>query len=175
VKPVFISVDPARDSLKQLKHYAKGGLRLLSRCVGFRAYEFDCCADFHPEIVFLTGTPDQVAKACRQYRVYFSKADINADDEEDYLVDHSIVLYLVRVFWVARKTLFVAACSGSNDHACADCARRKLHQQNGPDGQFIDFFTQSMKVEDIVAKIGNYVKAGVGQPQPQPQPEQANK
>lgn len=35
VKPVFISVDPARDSLKQLKHYAKGGFvsRFYLKCV----------------------------------------------------------------------------------------------------------------------------------------------
>lgn len=57
--------------------------------------------------MFLTGTPDQVAKACRQYRVYFSKADINENDDEDYLVDHSIVLYLVRVLDCLGGSLLV--------------------------------------------------------------------
>ena len=47
------------------------------------------------DMVFLTGTRDQVAVATRAYRVYFSKADEHEDDEDDYLVDHSIVLYLV--------------------------------------------------------------------------------
>lgn len=74
LKPVFISVDPHRDTVKQLKHYAQ---------------------DFSKEWTFLTGTPDMVKRATRAYRVYFSKANEVENDDEDYLVDHSIVLYLV--------------------------------------------------------------------------------
>lgn len=74
VRPIFISVDPRRDTVGQLQHYAQ---------------------DFHKDMVYLTGTPDQIAAAARAYRVYFSKADENENDDEDYLVDHSIVLYLV--------------------------------------------------------------------------------
>ncbi len=68
--PVFVSIDPARDSLQALREYAK---------------------DFHPDYVFLTGTPDQVKQMAKLYRVYFSKADESVDG--DYLVDHSIVVY----------------------------------------------------------------------------------
>ena len=68
--PLFVSIDPARDSLKALKAYAK---------------------DFHPDYVFLTGTPNQVQKMAKTYRVYLSKADESVDG--DYLVDHSIVTY----------------------------------------------------------------------------------
>lgn len=75
-------------------------------------------ADFHPRILYLTGTQDQLAKVTKAYRVYFSKA--NEEDEENYLVDHSIVLYLI-----------------------------------GPDGSFLDFFTQSMQPPDIVGRIKN--------------------
>lgn len=74
LKPVFISVDPHRDTVGQLKSYA---------------------ADFHKSIDYLTGTKDMIAKATKAYRVYFTKANEQEDDEEDYLVDHSIVLYLV--------------------------------------------------------------------------------
>ena len=74
VKPIFISVDPARDTVRQLKEYSK---------------------DFHPSMVYLTGTRDQIAKATRAYRVYFSKVDEHADNNEDYLVDHSIVMYFL--------------------------------------------------------------------------------
>eukprot|EP00977_Amphora_coffeiformis_P024915 scaffold17644_cov170-Amphora_coffeaeformis.AAC.3 len=71
IVPIFVSVDPARDSLQALRAYAK---------------------DFHPDYIFLTGTPEQVARMAKKYRVYMSKAD--ETEEGDYLVDHSIVIYL---------------------------------------------------------------------------------
>jgi len=74
LQPLFISVDPSRDTLGQMKHYAQ---------------------DFTPAFQYLTGTKEQVAAAAKAYRVYFSKANENESDEDDYLVDHSIVLYLV--------------------------------------------------------------------------------
>jgi protein SCO1/2 len=52
VQPLFISVDPSRDTIGQLKHYSQ---------------------DFHKDFTYLTGTKDQVAAAARAYRVYFSK------------------------------------------------------------------------------------------------------
>lgn len=74
LKPLFVTVDPARDTVGQLKNYSQ---------------------DFHPTITYLTGTTEQIARASKAYRVYFSKANENADDDEDYLVDHSIVFYLL--------------------------------------------------------------------------------
>ena len=103
VKPLFISVDPPRDTVGQLKFYAQ---------------------DFHPDFTYLTGTKEQVAAASKAYRVYFSKANENENDDEDYLVDHSIVFYLV-------------------------------NQQ----GEFLDFFTQRMKADDIVDKIKQHMAA----------------
>ena len=70
IQPIFVSVDPARDSLKALREYGK---------------------DFHPSYVFLTGSPEQVQQMAKKYRVYVSKADETEDG--DYLVDHSIVIY----------------------------------------------------------------------------------
>lgn len=52
LKPVYVSVDPARDTISQLKHYSQ---------------------DFHPSFAFLTGTKEQIEKASKAYRVYFSK------------------------------------------------------------------------------------------------------
>jgi protein SCO1/2 len=43
----------------------------------------------------LTGTKQQIDAVARAYRVYFSKVDKDEDSDEEYLVDHSIVLYLV--------------------------------------------------------------------------------
>lgn len=70
IQPIFVSIDPARDSLNALRDYAK---------------------DFHPSFVFLTGAPQQVQAMAKKFRVYMSKADETEDG--DYLVDHSIVIY----------------------------------------------------------------------------------
>lgn len=66
IQPIFISCDPARDTLAQVTSYIR---------------------DFHPRMLGLTGTYDQVKKACRSYRVYFSTPP-DAKAEDDYLVDH---------------------------------------------------------------------------------------
>jgi len=52
LETLFISVDPQRDTLQQLRAYA---------------------ADFHPTIQYLTGTKEQVAQVTKAYRVYFIK------------------------------------------------------------------------------------------------------
>ncbi|GMH35769.1 hypothetical protein BSKO_03637 [Bryopsis sp. KO-2023] len=75
VQPVFISVDPERDSVKQVKSYLK-----------------DPDSGFHPRLIGLTGSKAQVEKAAKAYRVYYVKAD---EYQGDYLVDHSIIMYLV--------------------------------------------------------------------------------
>ncbi|ORY27453.1 SCO1/SenC-domain-containing protein [Naematelia encephala] len=73
VLPLFVSVDPARDSPEQVKKYIK---------------------DFHPRLVGLTGDYDAIKRACKSYRVYFSTPP-NAKPTDDYLVDHSIFFYLM--------------------------------------------------------------------------------
>ncbi|QRW15878.1 hypothetical protein RhiXN_03879 [Rhizoctonia solani] len=73
VQPVFISCDPARDTVPIVKKYI---------------------AEFHPRLIGLTGTYEQVKAACKAYRVYFSTPP-NASQNDDYLVDHSIFFYLM--------------------------------------------------------------------------------
>jgi cytochrome oxidase Cu insertion factor (SCO1/SenC/PrrC family) len=72
VQPIFISVDPARDTPAQLKSYA---------------------ANFHPGILYLTGAPDELKKAESEYRVYVAKVPQSGND--DYLIDHSSVIYVM--------------------------------------------------------------------------------
>ncbi|HKW53440.1 MAG TPA: SCO family protein [Stellaceae bacterium] len=72
VQPIFVTVDPERDTVAQMKLYA---------------------ANFHPRLVALTGTADQTAAAARAYRIYYDKALHGA--ELDYLVDHSSFIYLM--------------------------------------------------------------------------------
>ncbi|KAF6161296.1 hypothetical protein GIB67_009183 [Kingdonia uniflora] len=71
VVPVFISVDPERDNVEQVHEYVK---------------------EFHPNLIGLTGTTDEVRKIARAYRVYYMKTE---EEGSDYLVDHSIVMYLM--------------------------------------------------------------------------------
>ena len=72
VAPIFISVDPARDTVAVLKDYA---------------------VNFHPRLVALTGTREQVESAAAAYRVYFAKAEAQpaaaAGHAEQESHDHS--------------------------------------------------------------------------------------
>ncbi|MDX2308877.1 MAG: SCO family protein [Hyphomicrobium sp.] len=73
VAPLFITVDPERDTVEKMGPYVKS---------------------FHPSIIGLTGTPDEVAAAVKVYRVYALKVP-NKDDPNRYNVDHSSFFYLM--------------------------------------------------------------------------------
>ncbi len=72
IQPIFISVDPERDTVAQMKLYA---------------------SNFHPRLLALTGTPEQTAAAARAYRIYVEK--VKQPGSEDYLVDHSSFIFLM--------------------------------------------------------------------------------
>jgi len=70
VQPVFITIDPERDTPQILKDFT----------------------DYlHPEMLGLTGTTEQVKAASQAYRTYFRKQE---GDPEYYLMDHSTFSYL---------------------------------------------------------------------------------
>ncbi|KAI9797378.1 MAG: Cu-binding protein [Candelina submexicana] len=73
MRPVFITCDPARDTPAVIKTYLQ---------------------EFHPAMIGLTGTWEQVKAVCKAYRVYFSTPP-NVKPGQDYLVDHSIYFYLM--------------------------------------------------------------------------------
>jgi protein SCO1/2 len=73
IQPVFITVDPKRDTPAVVKQYA---------------------AAFGPNIEGLTGTPEQIAKAAKEYRVYYAEHR-TGPGPDDYSMDHSSVLYLM--------------------------------------------------------------------------------
>jgi len=72
VQPIFISVDPTRDTPDQLKSYA---------------------ANFHPGILYLTGAPDTLKQVENEYRIYVAKVPQSGSD--DYLIDHSSIIYVM--------------------------------------------------------------------------------
>ncbi len=72
VLPVFITVDPERDTPAKIKDYI---------------------ANFHPNMIGLTGTPEQVAKAAKAYKIYYALH--KEDDPKNYVVDHSGYMYLM--------------------------------------------------------------------------------
>lgn len=74
VKPVFITIDPERDTPEQL--------------TDFTDY-------IHPRMVGLTGTPEQIKAASTAYRTYYKKQPSQDGDDDYYLVDHSTFTYLV--------------------------------------------------------------------------------
>jgi len=71
VTPVFVSVDPERDTPDVVAAFAE---------------------NMHPRMIGLTGSPEQVAAAARAYKVY---ARAQEGDPEYYLVDHSTFTYLM--------------------------------------------------------------------------------
>jgi protein SCO1/2 len=73
VQPIFISVDPARDTLPQMARYVR---------------------DFHPRLIGLAGDYATTKATCKAYRVYFSTPP-GTKPGDDYLVDHSIFFYFM--------------------------------------------------------------------------------
>ena len=74
--PIMITCDPARDKPETLKSYLQ---------------------EFHPDILGLTGSYEDIRQTCKEYRVYFSTPP-ELKPGQDYLVDHSIYFYLMGTF-----------------------------------------------------------------------------
>jgi protein SCO1/2 len=102
VQPLFITIDPARDTPAKLKQYV---------------------AMFHPSIVGLTGTAEQIAAVAKEYQVYYAREESGDEDEsedtgDDYIMDHSTLIYLM-----------------------------------GPDGKFIQTFPENADPDALVAAL----------------------
>ncbi len=75
VQPVFISIDPARDTPEALAEYIQY---------------------FHPNLVGLTGSQAQIDATLKAYRVYAARAPaMDGDAPDAYMMDHSSIFYLM--------------------------------------------------------------------------------
>ena len=72
VVPIFVTVDPERDTPEVMKTYVEA---------------------FGPTIQGLTGSPDDIAKVAREFKVYAAK--VKGDSPGQYTMDHSAILYLM--------------------------------------------------------------------------------
>ena len=141
--PLFITLDPRRDSCEQVRTYTR---------------------DFHPRMRGLTGTPGQIAKVAKAFRVYFQGVDTGADgDNEDYLgmcerfsafhpkvqLQRSFIEYGMQEKheWMLKKTnRFPPQLRLAVDHSI-------VMYLVGPDNEFLDFYVQSMTAQEVAARI----------------------
>jgi protein SCO1/2 len=72
VQPVFVTLDPARDRPEMLRAYV---------------------ASFHPRIVALTGTEDEIRRVATSYKVYFEK--VKPPGTSTYFIDHTAYIFLL--------------------------------------------------------------------------------
>lgn len=70
--PIFITIDPERDRPELMKTYVEA---------------------FNPAIQGLTGSPEDIAKVAKEFKVYAAK--VKGDTAENYTMDHSAILYLM--------------------------------------------------------------------------------
>lgn len=75
VNPIFISVDPNRDTSALLKEYL---------------------SHFHPKFIGLTGSEDEIKQVADLYKVYYAISEDNTNkDNKNYMLDHSSFVYLM--------------------------------------------------------------------------------
>ncbi|CBY12826.1 unnamed protein product [Oikopleura dioica] len=71
LEPVFVTIDPERDTPQNLAYYLED----------------------YPSFLGLTGSSQQIKQMCKNYKIYFSVGP--KSDEGEYLLDHTIVIYLI--------------------------------------------------------------------------------
>ncbi len=101
VQPVFISIDPQRDTPEQMKGYV---------------------SLYHNAIIGLTGTPEQIASTAKTFKVYYKRGEDVGDG--NYMMDHSTAIYLLGQ---DSKVLDVFA-EGTTPEAMAAAIKTYLHK-----------------------------------------------
>jgi|TARA_B100001750_G_C15427727_1_gene556459 protein SCO1/2 len=72
ITPIFITIDPERDDLKNIKAFAE---------------------KFDNEIICLTGNKKEISETTKKFRIYVKRSE-EIDDNEQYLIDHASIFYI---------------------------------------------------------------------------------
>lgn len=107
VAPIFVTIDPERDTPPAMADYVKL---------------------FDDRLIGLTGTPEQIAAVARAYRVYYAK--VTPPGASTYLMDHSSFLYLMGPDGRFR-TLFRHGASADDITAAV---RQRMQRESGAAG-----------------------------------------
>jgi cytochrome oxidase Cu insertion factor (SCO1/SenC/PrrC family) len=70
-QPVFVTIDPQRDTMQHLAEFVK---------------------DFHPSLMALRGTPKETKALADAYKIYYAVVD---PKEEHYMIDHTSLIYVM--------------------------------------------------------------------------------
>lgn len=106
VQPLFVTIDPERDTAAVLAEYV---------------------AAFDPRLVGLTGSPAQIRQVTRDYRVYVSKVETGDDA---YPIDHSAYVYVVG----PSGRMLTYLKYDETPQAMATAIERSMMQQTSADG-----------------------------------------
>lgn len=99
VQPIFVTIDPARDTQAQMAKYVPL---------------------FDKRLAGLTGTAEQIAAIAKAYKVYYSKAPATGADPNAYGMNHSSFVYLMD-----PKGKFLTVFSSDTD---ADAMAAEIHR-----------------------------------------------
>ncbi|MEY3106524.1 MAG: hypothetical protein RIT35_690, partial [Pseudomonadota bacterium] len=66
IKPILITIDPARDTVTRLREYM---------------------TNFDPSILALTGSEEQIAAVAKSYKVYYAKVQMNETEPQNYMIN----------------------------------------------------------------------------------------
>lgn len=97
IQPLFVTIDPERDGPEQLKQYVSA---------------------FHPRLIGLTGTADEIADVAKKYLILYDKRETEGMSE--YLMDHSRQAYL---FGPNGEPLALLPYEGTPDEIASEIQR----------------------------------------------------